>query len=171
MKVIILSCFCAILIFVSSTNSYDHFEEVRASNCSSYDEEGCIAIQSSSDCEWCGDPGAACIDNSTSGCCSFSTGGAIATWENTVLAKDPFNCLIVEGNYYFPPESVNWEYFILNEGYHTHCPWKGLCSYYNVTVTTENPNCAWSYMNPFWAAQDIQNYVAFWENVTVTPIH
>ena len=33
-----------------------------------------------------------------------------ATWNGAVLAESD-ETRVVEGNHYFPPEAVNWEYF------------------------------------------------------------
>jgi len=166
-------CFCIFLFSVSF--GYKHVGKrvnTHTTNCPQYNEGACIAIQKSSDCEWCGQPGAACIDNSTTGPCSFPSGGAVATWNGTIIAKSMNKCLIVEGNYYFPPNAIQWNYFELVEGYHTKCPWKGTASYYNVTIGSfTNPECAWSYIDAWWAAQLISGYVAFWNGVVVTPIH
>ena len=74
---------------------------------------------------------------------------------------------VVEGNHYFPPDSVRREYFEESEG-HTLCAWKGLASYYNVTVHGKvNPDAAWYYPDPSPAAAHIKDYVAFWKGVRV----
>lgn len=74
---------------------------------------------------------------------------------------------MVEGNHYFPPEAVNWEFFKDSET-HSVCPWKGTASYYNVVVDEEvNRNAAWYYPEPKNAAQQIKDHVAFWRGVRV----
>ena len=55
-----------------------------------------------------------------------------ATWNGAVLAESDAT-VIVEGNHYFPPDSLNREYFSDSDT-HTVCPWKGTASYYSVTV-------------------------------------
>ena len=46
-----------------------------------------------------------------------------ATWNGTVIAESD-QTVVVEGNHYFPPESVRWE--LLGESdKRTICPWKG----------------------------------------------
>ena len=72
---------------------------------------------------------------------------AKATWKGIVLAEsDKYE--LVEGNIYFPPESVNWDYFKMTDK-HTNCPWKGLASYYDITVDGEtNKDAAWTYLEP-----------------------
>jgi uncharacterized protein (DUF427 family) len=91
---------------------------------------------------------------------------ARATWNGAVLAEsDRFE--MVEGNVYFPPETVNRQYF-KESTTHTTCPWKGLASYYIVVVEgQENADAAWFYPTPKDAAKQIANHVAFWRGVTV----
>ncbi len=89
-----------------------------------------------------------------------------AVWNGVVLAESN-ETKVVEGNHYFPPESINWEYF-RESAHHSRCPWKGLASYYDVVVDgKENRNAAWYYLDPSQAAQQIAGYVAFWNGVKV----
>lgn len=91
---------------------------------------------------------------------------AKATWNGVVLAESDAT-IIVEGNHYFPPDSVNREYFV-ESSKHTTCPWKGFASYYTVTVNgQENTNAAWYYPVPKDAAKELAGYVAFWRGVKV----
>jgi uncharacterized protein (DUF427 family) len=91
---------------------------------------------------------------------------AKATWNGVVLAESDAT-VIVEGNHYFPPEAVKREYFG-DSRTHTTCPWKGLASYYTVTVDGKaNPDAAWYYPAPKDAAKEITGYVAFWRGVKV----
>ena len=70
--------------------------------------------------------------------------------------------VIVEGNHYFPPESVNMEYFTENDS-HTTCHWKGVANYYDVTVDgTTSGGAAWVYPEPSDAAKRIKDYLAFY---------
>lgn len=89
-----------------------------------------------------------------------------ALWKGAVLAEtDKFET--VEGNIYFPPESLKKEHFRPTET-HTTCGWKGLCSYYDVVVGADvNKDAAWYYPEPKPAAANIRGYVAFWKGVTV----
>lgn len=91
-----------------------------------------------------------------------------AIWNNKVIAESD-DTIEIEGNQYFPPESVNMEYITKSDN-HTACPWKGLASYYNVEVDGEvNENAAWYYPEPKTEpAYKIKNYVAFWNGVEVT---
>ncbi len=92
---------------------------------------------------------------------------AKATWNGQVLAESD-ETIVVEGNHYFPPESVNKEFF-QESSTHTTCPWKGLASYYTIAVDGEsNADAAWYYPQPKDAAKEITNYVAFWKGVQVT---
>jgi uncharacterized protein (DUF427 family) len=76
---------------------------------------------------------------------------------------------VVEGNHYFPPHAVQGEYLVRSPT-HTHCPWKGEASYYNIVVNGErNPDAAWYYPAPNEAAKEIAGYVAFWRGVQVEP--
>ncbi len=89
-----------------------------------------------------------------------------AIWNGVVLAESD-HAEIVEGNYYFPPESVNREYFVEND-MRTTCPWKGVASYYDIEVNGKvNRGAAWAYPQPKAAAAQIKNYVAFWRGVSV----
>lgn len=90
-----------------------------------------------------------------------------ATWNGTVLAESD-DCIVIEGNQYFPLESVQREYFKASDT-HTTCPWKGLASYYHVAVDGKvNKDAAWYYPAPKEAAKEIKDYVAFWRGVTVS---
>jgi uncharacterized protein (DUF427 family) len=89
-----------------------------------------------------------------------------ATWKGVVLAESD-DTVVVEGNQYFPPESVNREYFRESET-RTVCPWKGTASYYDVVVNGEvNRDAAWYYPQPKDAARQIKDHVAFWRGVKV----
>jgi uncharacterized protein (DUF427 family) len=89
-----------------------------------------------------------------------------AIWNGTVIAEsDKFE--LVEGNVYFPPDSLRKELFKPTET-HTVCPWKGTASYYTVVVDgQENKDAAWYYPDPKPAAANIKDHVAFWRGVTV----
>lgn len=90
-----------------------------------------------------------------------------AVWKDTVLAESN-DTIIVEGNHYFPPESVKVKYFRPSSA-HTTCPWKGQASYYHIDVDGQvNQDAAWYYPEPKEAAKNIKNYVAFWKGVLVS---
>jgi uncharacterized protein (DUF427 family) len=89
-----------------------------------------------------------------------------ATWNGAVLAESD-RCEVVEGNQYFPPDSVNRQYF-KESNTHTTCPWKGIASYYTVEVGGKtNPDAAWYYPEPKDAAKNIKGHIAFWKGVKV----
>lgn len=89
-----------------------------------------------------------------------------AMWNDTVIAESD-DTIAVEGNHYFPPESINTEYFQGSDT-HTRCFWKGIASYYNISVDgSVNKDGAWFYPEPKEDAKNIKNYVAFWHGVKV----
>ncbi len=89
-----------------------------------------------------------------------------AIWNGVVLAESD-NTIIIEGNHYFPPNSVNREY-LTKSNTHTICPWKGLASYYDVVVKDkENKDAAWYYPEPKSAAKEIKDYIAFWKGIEI----
>ena len=85
---------------------------------------------------------------------------AKAIWDGTILAEsDTYE--MVEGNVYFPPESVKWDYLKPGDRQYT-CPWKGESAYYNIVMGDKViENAAWSYPDPKPAAKQIKGYVAF----------
>lgn len=90
-----------------------------------------------------------------------------ATWNGTVLAESN-NTIVVEGNHYFPADSIKSEYF-KDSTHHTTCGWKGVASYYTIEVNGQsNPNAAWYYPTPKDAAKNITGYIAFWKGVQVS---
>lgn len=89
-----------------------------------------------------------------------------AIWNGTVIAESD-NTERVEGNHYFPPDSVKQEYLKASD-HHTVCGWKGQASYYSLEVNGErSENAAWYYPEPKDAADNIKGYVAFYGSVTV----
>lgn len=89
-----------------------------------------------------------------------------AIWNDVILAESE-KTIVVEGNHYFPPETIKKEHF-QKSSTNTVCPWKGAASYYTVIVNGEtNHDAAWYYPNPSDAAAQIKNYVAFWRGVRV----
>jgi len=89
-----------------------------------------------------------------------------AIWNGAVLAESD-HTEVVEGNYYFPPDSINQEYF-KDSSTHTSCPWKGLASYYTIEVDGQvNKDAAWYYPDAKEKAKNIEGYIAFWRGVKV----
>lgn len=91
---------------------------------------------------------------------------AKAVWNGVVIAESD-KTEMVEGNHYFPPESVKREYFA-DCSRSSVCPWKGTASYYDVVVEGKtNPGAAWYYPSPKNAAANIKDHVAFWGGVQI----
>lgn len=89
-----------------------------------------------------------------------------AVWRDTVLAESDAT-VIVEGNHYFPADSLRREHF-RPSATHSTCPWKGEASYYDVVVGGEvNRDAAWYYPQTTEAARHIEGRVAFWKGVEV----
>ncbi|MGY1695988.1 MULTISPECIES: DUF427 domain-containing protein [unclassified Geodermatophilus] len=90
-----------------------------------------------------------------------------ATWNGTVIAESD-DIVTVEGNAYFPRESVRSD-VLRPSSTHTTCPWKGQASYYTLEVEGRvNPDAAWFYPEPKDAAKEITGRVAFWRGVEVS---
>lgn len=91
-----------------------------------------------------------------------------AIWNGAVLAESQRG-QTVEGNYYFPPDSLKKEYFI-NSTTTSVCGWKGTARYYDLQVNGAiNKDAAWYYPETKEAAKNIEGYVAFWKGVEVSP--
>ncbi len=89
-----------------------------------------------------------------------------AVWEGITLAESN-DCVVVEGNQYFSPDSIQREFFKPSSTT-TKCPWKGTAHYYDIEVNGKrNPNAAWYYPEPRAAAREIKDRVAFWRGVRV----
>jgi uncharacterized protein (DUF427 family) len=90
-----------------------------------------------------------------------------AVWNGQVIAQSD-DIVTVEGNAYFPAASVAKE-FLRDSPTHSNCPWKGIASYYTLSVGgQENKDAAWYYSEPKAAAAEIKDRVAFWKGVTVS---
>lgn len=90
-----------------------------------------------------------------------------ATWNETVIAESD-KTIVVEGNHYFPPDSVQWD-LLSSSPTRSTCPWKGEARYWSVTEAgPAGADLAWDYPEPSAAAQEIAGHVAFWGAVTVT---
>lgn len=89
-----------------------------------------------------------------------------ATWNGQVLAESDAT-IVIEGNHYFPPDSLHREFF--HESTETSfCGWKGTASYFDVSVAGKvNAGAAWTYREPMEAAEQIRDYVAFWRQVEI----
>ena len=84
-----------------------------------------------------------------------------ALWNEQVIAESD-DTIIIEGNYYFPIESVKKEFLITSET-NTVCPWKGTASYYSLKVEgDQTEDAAWYYKEPSKLAEGIKDRIAFW---------
>ena len=89
-----------------------------------------------------------------------------AIWNDTVIAESN-DTIIVEGNHYFPVDSIKDEYFEKTD-LTSFCGWKGMANYYSVVVNGKtNKDCAWYYKTPNDAAMKIKEMVAFWNGVEI----
>ena len=89
-----------------------------------------------------------------------------ALWNHKIIAESN-DIVSVEGNNYFPVESVKKEY-LKNSETHTVCPWKGTASYYDLNIDGNvNKDAVWYYPEPKEAAKNIKNRVAFWKGVEI----
>ena len=89
-----------------------------------------------------------------------------AIWNGQVIAESD-NTVNIEGNQYFPQDSIKKEFFKESETTSV-CAWKGTASYYNVEVDGEvNKDAAWYYPEVSELAKAIKGHVAFWKGVKV----
>lgn len=89
-----------------------------------------------------------------------------AIWNNTVIAESD-ETRVIEGNHYFPKESLKMEHFE-NSDLTSVCHWKGTAKYYSVIVDGKsNENAAWYYPSASELAKSIEGRVAFWRGVEV----
>lgn len=89
-----------------------------------------------------------------------------AIWNGKVVAESD-DTVVIEGNHYFPVESIRKEHF-KESAIHTTCHWKGEASYYSLNVDgNENRDAAWYYPDPSDLAKNIKNHVAFWKGVEI----
>jgi uncharacterized protein (DUF427 family) len=89
-----------------------------------------------------------------------------AIFNETVLAESD-DTVVVEGNHYFPRESLAERHFRPSDR-QTTCPWKGKASY--LTVDTGDQvatDAAWYYPDPKSRAEHIRGRVAFSGKVRV----
>jgi uncharacterized protein (DUF427 family) len=89
-----------------------------------------------------------------------------AIWNGVTIAQSD-DTVVVEGNHYFPPESVKQEYLSFSN-HRSACQWKGQARYHSLFVNGEmNPDAAWYYPEPLEAAANIKGRIAFWKGVKV----
>ena len=89
-----------------------------------------------------------------------------AIWNQQLIAESD-DTVVVEGNHYFPPDSVKRE-FLQDSTTTTVCPWKGTANYYTLMVDGQsNPDAAWFYTDPKPAANQVRGRIAFWKGVQI----
>jgi uncharacterized protein (DUF427 family) len=89
-----------------------------------------------------------------------------AVWQGVVIAQSD-HTEVVEGNHYFPPESV-YRSLLRDSSTHTTCGWKGIASYHDIVVgDAVNKDAAWYYPEPKDAARQIAGFIAFWKGVKI----
>ena len=89
-------------------------------------------------------------------------------WNGKVLAESD-DIALVEGNAYFPKDSVNAEYLRASAEKRTYCHWKGYADYYDIVVDDAvNEGAAWYYDAPYEASAVIKDRIAFWRDVEIT---
>jgi uncharacterized protein (DUF427 family) len=90
-----------------------------------------------------------------------------ASWNGQLIAESDAT-IVVEGNHYFPEDSIRKEFFKPSDSTSV-CPWKGTANYYSVEVDGKsNEDAAWYYAEPKEQSQNIKGYVAFWKGVEVS---
>ena len=89
-----------------------------------------------------------------------------AIWNGKVLAESD-DTVVVEGNHYFPNDSVDRAY-LTDSAKKSVCPWKGTANYYSLQVDGKtNIDAAWYYANPKSAAVEVRGRIAFWHGVQI----
>lgn len=89
-----------------------------------------------------------------------------AIWHDTILAESN-NTKLIDDTHYFPPDSLNSEFFQLSDR-HSTTPGKGKASYFHIQVgENKNTDAAWFYPHPEGDAQQIKNHIAFGQGVEV----
>jgi uncharacterized protein (DUF427 family) len=85
-------------------------------------------------------------------------------WQDTVIAESDMT-IIIEGNHYFPPDSIKTEHFSPSDMQST-CHWKGTAKYYHAQARDKsNPDAVWCYPEPKQAVRQIKGFVAFWRGI------
>jgi uncharacterized protein (DUF427 family) len=90
-----------------------------------------------------------------------------ASWNGTIIAESD-DTVVVEGNHYFPRDSVNADYLV-DSATTSVCPWKGTAHYHSLRVDgADNKDAAWYYPDPKPKAEAIRDRIAFWKGVRVS---
>lgn len=89
-----------------------------------------------------------------------------AIWNGVVIAESN-DTILVEGNHYFPADSLVWEHIDISET-QTECSWKGTAKYFDIVIAGKrNRDAIWYYAEPLPEAEMVRGRVAFWRGVEV----
>ncbi|MEM9365257.1 MAG: DUF427 domain-containing protein [Planctomycetota bacterium] len=89
-----------------------------------------------------------------------------ASWNGQIIAQSD-HTILVEGNHYFPAESIREEFFRPSDTTSV-CGWKGTANYLSIEVDGKtNDDACWYYADPKEQATNIKGCFAFWKGVTV----
>ncbi len=96
-------------------------------------------------------------------------GGLMRAICNGVTIARSDDTMMIEGNHYFPADSVAPE-CLRRSQMKSLCPWKGLASYYHLEANGQcSTNAAWTYLHPYPWIRKIKNRVAFWNGIEIAP--
>ncbi|MBU8892905.1 MAG: DUF427 domain-containing protein [Bacteroidales bacterium] len=85
-----------------------------------------------------------------------------ALYKGIVIAESN-DTIKVEGNHYFPIDSIKNEY-LKKSNLKTTCPWKGVANYYHFNFEGEKlKDVIWYYPEPNEKAKQINNRIAFYQ--------
>lgn len=88
-------------------------------------------------------------------------------WVGDTLIASSDDVIVVEGFAYFPAVAVE-PGVLTPTANKSLCLWKGVASYYKVTVGDVSlRSAAWTYRHPSPLARRVKNRVAFWREVEV----
>ncbi len=91
-----------------------------------------------------------------------------AIWNGTLIAESD-DIVLVEGNHYFPADSLNRDYVTFSN-HRTTCAWKGEANYYSLLVDGElNRDAIWYYPDPKPEAEMVRDRVAFQRGGEIVP--
>ncbi len=80
---------------------------------------------------------------------------------NGVTLAESDETILVEGNHYFPPGSIDWDHFRERQ-LRSLCVWKGIARYYDIEVHGKvEKGAAWTYHHPYPWIRKIRDHVAF----------
>jgi uncharacterized protein (DUF427 family) len=77
--------------------------------------------------------------------------------------------------YYLPREDADMS-LLVRTGHYTYCPYKGDCTYYNISIGgSQSENAVWTYESPHESVAGIREYLAFYpsrvDGIEVAPSH